>query len=122
MPKKMRDTKPQWDSPAADAFMLVHGTGSDTRGGLYGPPWEDYAVTGDFYARLTGIELSPTEGIMFMVSVKMSRLSFGLANDFPPELLRDHIVDAIGYLDCLYGAMIHAQTVEVESSDEEDVE
>lgn len=117
--KKMRETKPQWDSPAADAFMLVHGQGSDTRGGLYGPPWEDYALTTDLYARMTGIELSPVEGILFMVAVKLSRLSYGLGQDFPVELLRDHFVDAIGYLDCAFGAMVH-QPAQLEDEEQED--
>ena len=119
MSKKIKDTVPQWDSPARDAFMLVHGTGSDTRGGLYGPPWEDYAITTDLYERITGVQLSAVEGILFMVSMKLSRLSFGLSQDFPPELLRDSVVDAIGYLDCLYGAMLHQPRPE-EIEDEED--
>lgn len=118
--KKMRETKPQWDSPAADAFMLVHGQGSDTRGGLYGPPWEDYALTTDIYARMTGIELSAVEGILFMVAVKLSRLSYGLGQEFPVELLRDHLVDAIGYLDCAYGALLHQPAPAEEELEEEE--
>lgn len=117
----MRDTKPLWDSPAADAFMLVHGQGSDTRGGLYGPPWDDYALTTDIYARITGIELSPVEGILFMVAVKLSRLSHGIAQEFPVELLRDHFVDAIGYLDCAFGVMVH-QPVPTDDEELEDEE
>lgn len=119
--KKMRDTKPLWDSPAADAFMLVHGQGSDTRGGLYGPPWDDYALTTSLYGQMTGIELSPVEGILFMVAVKLSRLSYGIAQDFPVEMLRDHFVDAIGYLDCAFGVMVHqpATLEEEELEDEE---
>lgn len=120
MGKKLKDTIPQWDSPARDAYMLVHGTGSDTRGGLYGPPWEDYALTTDIYSRLTGVELSAVEGILFMVSMKLSRLSYGLAQDFPPELLRDSVVDAIGYLDCLYGAMLNAPHSEDDDTEDDD--
>lgn len=120
MGKKLKDTIPQWDSPARDAYMLVHGTGSDTRGGLYGPPWEDYALTTDIYSRLTGVELSAVEGILFMVSMKLSRLSYGLAQDFPPELLRDSVVDAIGYLDCLYGAMLNAPRSEDDDTEDDD--
>lgn len=118
MGKKIKDTAAQWDSPAHDAYMLVHGTGSDTRGGLYGPPWEDYSLTTDLYERITGVELTAVEGILFMVSMKLSRLSYGLAQDFPPELLRDSVVDAIGYLDCLYGAMVHAPKIEEEETAE----
>ena len=121
MAKKMSDTKPQWDSPAADAFMLVHGQGSDTRGGLYGPPWEDYALTTSLYGQMTGIELSPVEGILFMVAVKLSRLSYGIAQEFPTELLRDHFVDAIGYLDCAFGVMVH-QPAPIEEEEEEEEE
>lgn len=120
MTKKLKDTAPLWDSPARDAYMLVHGTGSDTRGGLYGPPWEDYALTTDIYSRLTGIELSPTEGVLFMISMKLSRLSYGLAQDFPPELLRDSVVDAIGYMDCLYGVMLNAPRADEDDTDDGD--
>jgi len=119
MAKKLSETKALWDSPARDAYMLVHGTGSDTRGGLYGPPWEDYALTTDIYSRLTGVELSAVEGILFMTSMKLSRLAYGLSQDFPPELLRDSVVDAIGYLDCLYGVMLNTPRAEDEDTDEE---
>jgi len=120
MSKKMKDTTPLWDSPAADAFMLVHGTGSDTRGGLYGPPWDDYALTTSLYAQMTGIELSAVEGILFMVAVKLSRLAHGINQDFPPALLRDHFVDAIGYLDCAFGVMVNQPEPDEEEDDDDD--
>ena len=40
-----------------------------------------------------------------MIACKLARLRFGLEQGFPPEVLRDSIVDAAGYLDCLYGIL-----------------
>lgn len=91
----------EWNSILLDAFALVHGDRGDT----YGPPWEDYERTAAIYAGITGIELSVPEALLFMASMKLSRIAHGLEQGFPPELLRDSITDACGYLDCLWGAV-----------------
>lgn len=67
-------------------------TGGDRRE-AYGHPADDYArVVGAFNA-LTGHELTPSEGIMFMVCVKLAREAH------KPK--RDNRTDAAGYLNCL---------------------
>ena len=83
------------DSVLLEAHRLVRGD----RGRDYGPPWEDYARTVEIFNAITGRDLSPAEGITFMVSVKLSRMAVS------PQV-RDHYVDAAGYVDCLW------QTVE----------
>lgn len=106
-----------WPSILLDAFTLVHGD----RGESYGPPWEDYFRTAEIFGATTGVDLSVPQALLFMHSVKMSRIAHGLEEGFPPEMLRDSITDAAGYLDCLWGAlnMLEATEDEDEYEDEE---
>jgi hypothetical protein len=83
------------ESVVQEAHRLVHGD----RGRDYGPPWEDYARTAAIFAAMTGVELTVDQAILFMVAVKLSRMAVSPG-------MRDHYVDAAGYLDCLW------QTVE----------
>lgn len=86
------------EPPLLEAHRLVHGD----RGETYGHPAEDYARTVALFNTLTGCDLTAEDGVLFMVCVKLSRLGFGLRNELPPSKLRDSIVDAAGYLDCLW--------------------
>ena len=40
---------------------------------------------------------------------------YGLSEGFDPDVLRDSVVDACGYLDCLYGILVrrHENAIEV---------
>ena len=89
------DTEP---SILLDAYALVHGD----RNSSYGPPLQDYARTAAIFEAITCVDLSVPEAILFMVAMKLSRIGYGLGEDFPPEMLRDSITDAAGYLDCLW--------------------
>lgn len=89
------DTEP---SILLDAYALVHGD----RNGTYGPPLQDYARTAAIFEAITCVDLTVPEAILFMVAMKLSRIGYGLGEDFPPEMLRDSITDAAGYLDCLW--------------------
>lgn len=90
-----------WESILPAAERLVHGDRGDT----YGPPWEDYERTVAIFNGITGRDLTRDEGLLFMVAVKLSRLGHGLQSGFPPDRLHDSVVDAAGYLDCLWGAL-----------------
>ena len=85
------------------AHALVHGD----RGEAYDHPAVDYRRTADIFAMLTGIELTPEEGVLFMLAVKLSRLARGVQADFPPCELRDTVVDAAGYLECYWAAVTY---------------
>jgi hypothetical protein len=54
---------------------------------------------------MTGIDMTPADGILFMTCVKLSRLSNAHQNNFAPENKRDTIVDTEGYLDCYWQAI-----------------
>jgi hypothetical protein len=103
----------EWESILLDAFALVHGD----RGEAYGPPWEDYLRTcSTFEALFPDRDLSVAEGLLWMVSVKLSRLAYGLEVGLHPDALRDSITDACGYLDCLWGSI----TVGAPADDDDD--
>ena len=108
----MEPDEPTEPSILLDAYALVHGD----RNGTYGPPGQDYARTAAIFAAFTGYEMSVAEALLFMVAVKMSRIGYGLEQEFPPDMLRDSITDAAGYLDCLWWSLND------DSDDDEDLD
>ena len=77
-----------------EAHRLVNGP----RQIDYGHPADDYQKVSDIFYSITGIDLSVSEAILFMVSVKLARLRTNLEND---TIHHDSLVDALGYLTCL---------------------
>ena len=59
----------------------------------YGHPFDDYTRVTEAFNALTGCTLTPQEGVIFMVCVKLAR------ECHKPK--RDNRVDAAGYLNCL---------------------
>lgn len=93
-----------WDSCAAEASALVFGA----RGTVYSHPHDDYGSVIEIHEAICPDHLLGTiEGAIYqMIAVKLARLRFGLEQSFTPDVLRDHVVDACGYLDCLFGAIV----------------
>ena len=77
-----------------EAHRLVNGP----RQKDYGHPADDYQKVSDIFYSITGIDLSVSEAILFMVSVKLARLRTNLEND---TIHHDSLVDALGYLTCM---------------------
>lgn len=77
-----------------EAYKLVNGP----RQNDYGHPADDYKKVSDIFYAITGVSLSVSEAILFMVSVKLARLRTNLEND---KIHHDSLVDALGYLACL---------------------
>jgi|TARA_R110000868_G_scaffold7011_1_gene38524 hypothetical protein len=77
-----------------EAHRLVNGP----RQKDYGHPADDYQKVSDIFYSITGVDLSVSEAILFMVSVKLARLRTNLEND---TIHHDSLVDALGYLTCL---------------------
>ena len=88
-------------STLKEAHNLVYGA----RGDLYAHPAEDYARTVAIFKQLTGIDMTPEDGILFMLAVKMSRLAHAHQNNFPSAKRYDTVVDGEGYLDCYWQAL-----------------
>jgi hypothetical protein len=85
-------------STLKEAHNLVYGA----RGDLYANPTEDYTRTVAIFEQLSGIKMTPEDGILFMLAVKMSRLAHAHQNNFPSAKRYDTIVDGEGYLDCYW--------------------
>ena len=96
--------KQGWDSVSAEASALVFGA----RGAIYNHPADDYFSVCQIADAIIPDELrdEPIGAILQMLSVKLSRLRYGLEQGFTPDVLRDHFVDACGYLDCAYGTLV----------------
>lgn len=73
------------ESVLLEAERLVNGD----RAKAYGPIRVDYARTVALFKLLSGLDLTPEQGVLFMVCVKLSRS----ANAFK----RDNFVDLCGY-------------------------
>ena len=110
----------QWDSITADAHALCYGD----RGRLYDHPAIDYSRVAElFNSMIEGADITAAEAVVFMLCVKMSRISNGISHDFPAEMLRDSIVDLAGYAECLYGVMTYVPPeIDTEDDDEDDDE
>lgn len=73
-----------------DLLKAAELTGGD-RNRDYGDPVENYRDTVRIFQALTSIELTPHEGAMFMVAVKLARLKTSPLKD-------DNYIDAMAYL------------------------
>ena len=105
----------KWDSITADAHRLVYGD----RQIAYAHPAADYGRVVDIFRAITGIEMTPEEGALFMAAVKLSRIAYGLEQMHPAELVRDSIVDLAGYAEVLWGIMIYEPDDEPEDDYDE---
>jgi len=99
------------ESVGADILLEAHQLITGPRNASYGPVTKDYAKVIDIFAGLTGIRLSMSDALLFMVSVKMARLRTNLEKN---RLHHDSLLDALGYLALLnqaYEELPFPQTV-----------
>ena len=86
------------ESICKEAQALVFGD----RGELYDHPYIDYSRTVKIFKELSGIELSASEGVLFMIAVKLSRLGNAKLKKKKPKKFRDTLTDLAGYADCYW--------------------
>jgi len=86
------------ESVGSDILLEAHQLITGPRNVSYGPVTEDYAKVIDIFAGLTGIRLSMSDALLFMVSVKMARLRTNLDKN---RLHHDSLLDTLGYLGLL---------------------
>lgn len=86
------------NSICEEANHLVYGP----RGDLYDHPADDFERTVQIFEALTGIRMTAEQGVIFMLSVKLSRNRYADETNKPIIKRRDSIVDAAGYLDCYW--------------------
>jgi hypothetical protein len=85
-------------TPGSEILLEAHRLVNGPRQKDYGHPADDYQKVSDIFYSITGVNLSVSEAILFMVSVKLARLRTNLEND---TIHHDSLVDALGYLTCL---------------------
>lgn len=120
---------PEYESVLLNAFALVNSE-AGARAALYGPFWEDYRrVAGIFNSLVPTDELddglTAEQAILFMVSMKLGRLSYALSTGIAyeePECVKDTITDACGYLDGLWATLNNPELEIVTDDDETDEE
>jgi hypothetical protein len=88
----------------AEVLLEAHNLITGDRHNAYSHPLEDYTQTRDIFEALTGIHMSVEQAILFMVSVKLSRLRTALDEG---RWAHDTVVDTAGYIGCL--AMVNSK-------------
>jgi hypothetical protein len=120
-------TEPDFESTLLNAFSLIHGS----RNASYGPFAEDYQRVANVFGALTDyqpVTMTAELAILFMVSMKISRTAFALSSGLAysdPEMVKDSITDAAGYLDGLWITLntpYQAEPDDLDDDEEEDDE
>jgi hypothetical protein len=88
----------------AEVLLEAHSLITGDRHDAYAHPLEDYTQTRDIFRALTGIDMTVEQAILFMVSVKLSRLRTALDEG---RWAHDTVVDTAGYIGCL--SMVNAK-------------
>ena len=83
------------ESVGADILLEAHQLVTGPRNNDYGNVVDDYSKVISIFESLTGIQLSMSDALLFMVSVKMARLRTNLEKN---RLHHDTLLDALGYL------------------------
>ena len=105
--KQLKPTVPQLSgethtmshtSKGADVLLEAHNLITGDRHNAYAHPLEDYTQTRDIFQAITGVSLTVEQAILFMVSVKLSRLRTALDAG---RWAHDTVVDTAGYIGCL---------------------
>jgi hypothetical protein len=111
--KQLKPTVPQLsgetrtmanETKGAEVLLEAHNLITGDRHNEYAHPLEDYTQTRDIFEALTGIRMTVEEAILFMVSVKLSRLRTALSEG---RWAHDTVVDTAGYIGCL--SMVNAK-------------
>jgi len=116
--------EPDFESTLLNAFSLIHGS----RNEAYGPFAEDYQRVSNVFGALTDwapIVMTAELALLFMVSMKISRCAFALTSGLAyenPEMVKDSITDAAGYLDGLWITLNTPYIVDVDDDEQEEEE
>lgn len=112
-PIALRDSDRQMktESVGADILLEAHRIVTGPRNNDYGNVVDDYSKVIQIFEGFTGIKLSISDALLFMVSVKMARLRTNLDKN---RLHHDSLLDALGYLGLLnqaYNDLPYPRTV-----------
>ena len=85
-------------TPGSEILLEAHRLVNGPRQKDYGHPADDYAKVSAIFFAISGVDLSVSESILFMVAVKLARLHTNLEAGV---IHKESLVDALGYLTCL---------------------
>ena len=96
------NVKPESNTPSdlsgADILLEAHHLITGDRNRDYSHPVDDYTKVVALFRAMTGIELTLSQAILFMLSIKFARIRSNLEKGI---LHHDSVADAAGYLGCL---------------------
>ena len=98
----MTTTPKNKPTPGTEILQEAYKIVNQDRQNTYGHPKDDYTKVTNIFETLTGKQLTLTEALLFMVSVKLARLKTNLDQG---HLHYDTHLDTIGDLTCIN--MIH---------------
>ena len=98
----MTTTPQNKPTPGTEILQEAYKIVNQDRQNTYGHPKDDYTKVTNIFEALTGKQLTLTEALLFMVSVKLARLKTNLDQG---HLHYDTLLDTIGYLTCIN--MVH---------------
>jgi hypothetical protein len=98
----MTTTPKNEPTPGTEILQEAYKIVNQDRQNTYGHPKDDYTKVTNIFQTLTGKQLTLTEALLFMVSVKLARLKTNLDQG---QLHYDTLLDTIGYLTCIN--MVH---------------
>jgi len=116
--------EPDFESTLLNAFSLIHGSRNES----YGPFAEDYQRVSNVFGALTDwrpVVMTAELALLFMISMKISRCAFALTSGLAyenPEMVKDSITDAAGYLDGLWITLNTPYIVDVDDDEQEEEE
>jgi len=112
--------EPDFESTLLNAFSLIHGS----RNASYGPFAEDYQRVSNVFGALTDwqpVTMTAELALLFMISMKISRCGYALSSGLAysdPEMVKDSITDAAGYLDGLWITLNTPYQTETDDTEE----
>lgn len=96
-----------------DLLTAIELTTGD-RNSAYGEPVENFSDTVAVFRGITGVDLTPRQGALFMVAAKLARLRTS------PDLA-DTYVDAMAYLGIAHECGAHEKACDLFGPDDRDV-
>lgn len=106
MTENLTVDRPMTSQPGSEVLLEAYHLINGPRQAHYGHPADDYKRVTDIFKAITGHALTPREGVLFMVAVKLARIGTNLEIG---QFHEDSVIDAAGYLGCF--SMIHARPV-----------
>jgi hypothetical protein len=105
------------ESAGAEILREAHDLITGPRQLEYSHPYDDYGKVIQLFRLMTGVDLGIDEAVLFMVCVKLARLSTNIQEG---RWKHDTLLDTIGYLGCLNMVREHRDQLRLRHGDDDD--